>query len=362
MAYFGSLNNIMTAGSVAQDTAFALKTALVAAGWTVQGSSNGTTWNNTASGDNLPNYAAWNAAGSWVRLREPSGVGGREYVIMRGSGAGLILKYSRSVGFATGGGPTTLPTTGNTGDGLVWWGSQAGFSATGTGTNTYDQASLGTGQQVALTVGGGYLSCVASNTPVNGVYGFWLIAYLSGTAALQFQLFSEGMDPTSCSPLDFDPSVRQLSGGNWWANDLGATTLVQYWQGYPSPWSSPTTATYRLNAPALNTAGTVNASMVNNGGVYPTSSSTPSQSPYNNKTLSYPMFISGTGTAGAAPPVGNTPKGFTTDFRSTFGNYNALSTFDLSTASPRIIFGAGGPLSTSLNISIPWVTNQIPLV
>lgn len=358
MAYVGSTNNTLTAASVPQDTAYAMKTALTAAGWTVMGSSNGSSFNNPGVGaiDYVPNYAAWNTAGSWVRLREPSGAGGREYVIMRGSGTGLIIKYSRSVGFSTGGGATTLPTTGASGDGVVWWGSTIGFSATGTGTNTYDLATTTTAQQQVVSIGSGYVSCVASTTAVNGVYGFWLIGYANGSAALQYLVYSEGIDATSCSPLDNDPSIRQFTGANWWANDLATGNRPQYWQGYPSPWVSPTTATYRQESAGFNYWVYTNTSMTPVANTWPAPSTTQSLSPYNNKYVSYPFLIS------AANVVGSLPKGMTSGVRMTFGVLNPLDTLDLTTADPRIIFGQGGPISGSVSASIPWVPNVLPLV
>ncbi len=355
MAYVGSTNNTLTAATGAQDFCYTLKAALVAAGWTVQGSSDGTTWNNTASGDNVSTYAKWTATGSWVRMREPSGAGGREYVFMRGTGTGVVIKYSRSVGFGTGGGATTLPTTGASGDGVVWIGTSVGFSATGTGTNTYDLATTTTAQQVSFAGTTGYVSAVASTTPVNGVYGFWLIMYTSGSGALTQLVYSEGIDPNCCSPLDYDPSYRQFAGNNWWANDTATINQCHYWQGYPSPWASPTTATYRLNAPGYSYWATVNSAMTSNVGVWP-SSSVQSLNPYNQKYASLPMLISTVNT------VGVTPKGFSSGVRLTYGTLNPLDTLDLTTADPRIVFFTGGSIGGLTGGSMPWVTNVLPLV
>jgi hypothetical protein len=67
MAYVGSTNNVVTNG--AGSYLFALKTALIAAGWTVVSSGTGTA-GVTGAGDLLPTAASFGVAGAWARVRE----------------------------------------------------------------------------------------------------------------------------------------------------------------------------------------------------------------------------------------------------------------------------------------------------
>lgn len=92
--------------------AFYLKECLKQAGWTVQSSSDGTTYN--AGGDQITTGAA-GAGGmannsAWFRIRSPAGAGGRELTFQRGT-TNLLWRHklSHTSGF-TGGSPGATQT------------------------------------------------------------------------------------------------------------------------------------------------------------------------------------------------------------------------------------------------------------
>ena len=361
-----SVNLVTTNATQAGDWIWAIKTALKAAGWTVLGSGDGTSFQNGGSTDYIISQTVANNNTAWIRLREPSGAGGREYLFAKGAAADrLLVKYSRSSGFTTAvGSASAIPTTGLTGDGVVWIGNTIGFSATGTGTNTYDLAA--TTAPAGATLGAintGYVSCVASDTPVNGVYGWWAFQNTLGTGQVQWMIFTEGMDAATCSPLDYDPSIRQFATGSNGLNsdqrgtNSAVTALVQYWEGYPSPWASPTTASYRLAGCGMisnlifTTAGAAFA------WVWPsaTGSGVPALSPYNGKSGLLPVLIYKAFTATA----GFLPKGFTSGLRFTYGPFNPCDTLDLTTSTPNIVLYLNAMSSANSWVVQPWVPNVI---
>jgi hypothetical protein len=363
-----SVNLTTTSATQAGDWLWAIKTALKAAGWTVQGSGDGTSFQNGGSTDYITSQTVASNNNAWIRLREPSGVGGREYLFAKGSASDrLLVKYSRSSGFTTvPGSASAIPTTGLTGDGVVFLGTSTGFSATGTGTNTYDQAATVTPASPTLAViQPGYVSCVASDTPVNGVYGWWAFQNTLGNGFPQYMMFTEGMDSTTCSPLDYDPSIRQWSrasaqgfGDDQRAYNANTVNLVQYWEGYPAVWSSPTAATYRLSG-----CGMISNMVFNTAGgaiswvwPQPAASATPALSPYNGKSGLLPVLIYKAGAVAA----GNLPKGFTSGLRFTYGPFNNCDTLDLTTSTPNItLYASTMSGAATAWIVQPWVQNVI---
>ena len=358
MAFVGSVNNTYSPSTPVPNAFVAIKTALLAAGWVIQGSSNGTsTWSNASSVDNTGNFAANN---SWLRIREPSGPGGREYLFFRGSATAGMIKYSRSVGFGTGGGLTTAPTTGASGDGVVWLGTQVGFSATYSGTNTYDQAATGAGQCVGFDLGpsAGYISCVASDTATNGVYGWWLVSYAQGTGTLGGIIYTDAVAAGSCPVTDYDPSYRQAAASTWWSVDVSTNNRCHYWQAYPAVWASPTTATYRIDAPGYSyfaaTDGALSSLQLY---VWPASSGATGLSIYNEKPQLVPYLIS------IYNLIGSQPKGFTSNVLLAAGPFNATDTLDLTAPTARIVIAAfTNPSTLTMWLTFPWVQNVLPLV
>ena len=359
MAFVGSANNIITTTATVAPTFTAVKTALLAAGWVIQGSSNGTsTFSNASSVDNTANFAS---NGSWLRIREPSGVGGREYVFYRGTATTCFIKYSRSVGFGTGGALTTAPTTGASGDGVVWYGTTVGFSATGTGTNTYDLATTAAAQCSTLSISfDGYVSCVASDTTTNGVYGWWLTANTQGSGGNQFVMYTDAVASVSAPATDYDPSYRQLATGtNWWYSDAAAANYCQFWQAYPLVWSSPTTAVYRTLAPGFSAFVGINSIFSPSGNVWPPTSAATGLSVYNDRSQVTPYLI------GVFNVAGSPPKGFTSNVMIATGPFNPTDTLDLTTTTARIVVVqaiTGYPGLLTQWLTFPWLQNVLPLV
>jgi hypothetical protein len=81
---------------------YALKTALVAAGWTVPSSGSGTSGSYSSSTDLITSAAVLNSAKAWFRLAAPGG--GREWCFQRDATYPMYwrVKYTPSAGFVAG--------------------------------------------------------------------------------------------------------------------------------------------------------------------------------------------------------------------------------------------------------------------
>lgn len=352
MAYVdgGTANTVGTAEGTGA-TFNAIKTALLAAGWELMASSNGTTYTAGNTPDRVPDLASWSNVGSWCRLREPGGAGGREYVFMRATATTAIIKYSRATGFIGGSpGPTTLPTTGNNGDGVVWIGTLVGYSATGgagaTPTNTYDLATTGTGQATTFVTSlvGYRLACIASNTATNGVYSWYCLNYATGTGTPLLAVYTESVQTGTFPAQDTDPSYRHfISPGNIWAGSgVSAPYLAQYWQAIGlTGYKYVLDACMGLPTQVAQDGVTFSRAVPNTGigfGSY-----------FGVTVQTYPVLI-GSPTAW--------PKGFSTGI----GCYNVLlnnmDTLNLTGAEPRVVVNANNVIAGWV---MPWVPNIVPL-
>lgn len=333
MAYVGSVNNVVTVGTA--DYFNAIKTALLAAGWELMASSDGTTYTAGSSPDRLPDVAAWNNSGAWCRLREPGGVGGREYCFMRGSTATTaIIKYSRATGFVGGSpGATTLPTTGASGDGAVW----------------VANASLGFGSESSITAPtsgaafattSGYVSCVASDTAVNGVYGWWMNRWAVGGTPGDLT-YTEAVQAGTYPTQDTDPSYR-YSGSTSTFFAANTNRFVQYWQAYD--FTAPTSP-YRTYI--TNGAYGIYWSWYSNGStVILTPRPALGLGPYGVGVQTYPMM------------VGNSTlysKGMTTGVCCYSVTLNNCDTLNLTSAEPKIVIVA------AYGFAMPWVPSVLPI-
>lgn len=330
MAFVGSVNNVVTVGTA--DYLNAIKTALLAAGWELMASSNGTTYTAGASPDRLPDVTAWNASGAWCRLREPGGAGGREYCFMRGSSATTaIIKYSRATGFVGGSpGATTLPTTGAGGDGVVWVGSSVGFgqdaSVTGPGSAaTFANATTG------------YVSCVASDTALNGVYGWWMNRWAAGGTPGDL-VYTEAVQAGTYPSQDADPSYR-------WSGptaDFYNVRSMQFWQAYDFTAPISSYRSYYTNATlslicSITGGGAPNHLIprINIG-----------LGPYGVGVQTYPMLIN---------PRPGYPKGMTTGVVCYNATLNNCDTLNLSGVEPKVVIQ--GPYG----FAMPWVPGVLPI-
>lgn len=329
MAYVGTTN--VPSNNTSGLALFTLKETLKLAGWDVLESGEGTGGSTAASdlittgtGTALGSFAVANA---WVRVREPGGAGGREYILQNGTtnnSVSVIVKYSRSSGFTTGATATVAPNTGG-GDGVVW---------IGTGT---DAAPVQTSWLPGAATG--YYHAVASDTAINGVYGFWWYGYLAGGATARM-IGTEAVAPGSTAASDADPSVR-------YRDNIGAASsasqTVQWWEAYGLGG-----AVYRTpHAFGQYIGGAFSGS----GYLWPNYNGL---DPY---TGQVPMF------SGLFGDPGIMAKGFSTEAL-WFGTVqNAMDTFNLSSATPKItLYGTVVASGISQGLALPWVTGVVPLV
>lgn len=367
MAYVGT-TNIQIANGGSADYLFVIKQTLIAAGWTLLASSNGVTLNTgTPATDNLTTAAAFNAASAWCRLREPSGAGGREFILMHGLAGGntALIKYSRATGFNTTGAQnaTTCPTTGVGGDGqlIVAAGNASTPTFTDLTATTIGSGTIPDPTRVTQVCGStGYVQCVANNAAVNGVYGFWAFQYpVGGSPILAACLFQEPITPGSTPSGDNDPSARyyiEANGGSTPSVIGNVSTTVSntttyrgwsYWNAYGLGG-----ATYVRNRGANvyfswnNTTGTI-------GGISFPTVAAGSLSPYDGKVSMLPVLIGGASTADIV-----LWKGFSSSILTFATTQNFADTFNLSSADPRIAVQIGPAGSCA----IPWVTGIVPTV
>lgn len=334
MAYVGSVNNVVTVGTA--DYFNAIKTALLAAGWELMASSNGTTYTAGSTPDRLPDVASWNNSGAWCRLREPGGAGGREYCFMRGSSATTaIIKYSRATGFVGGSpGATTLPTTGAGGDGVVWIASGSiGFGS--------ESSITGPASGVAFASTSGYVSCVASNTAVNGVYGWWMIRWPAGGTSSELT-YTEGVQANTTPSQDADPSYRYSGPAqNFFA--WNTARIVQYWQYYDFTAPISANRSYVI-------AGGYGSYWAITSGLGISNYATPRPGigfgPYGVGVQTYPIMVGGNTTY---------PKGMTTGMCCYSVTLNNCDTLNLSGSEPRIVIMA------TYGFAMPWVPSVLPV-
>lgn len=159
-----------------------LVTALLAAGWSQQGSGDGSTFNNAAAGPVTTDgtgATGLDGTARWIRLRDPNDV--REIIIERGSSATVwSLYYSRLARF-TGGSPGAAARPTATDEQSVFVNSTFNASASA------------------------YTHAVVEDTAINGVWGFWLIRTGQGT--------STRLDLIFCDPLAESDDYSRASLG-----------------------------------------------------------------------------------------------------------------------------------------------------
>ena len=187
MAFSQSLNGTPATGAFAM---WQLISTLIAAGWTKQADSDGTTYSSSGvqvtGGGTGTNGLGNNSA--WVRLRSPAGAGGREITIQRGTAnTSWRIQYSRAAGFSGGTpGATRVPTAT---DGQTLWGGGTDASPTYT-------ALFGTDNTYRLQ----------TRADQAAPYGFFLVCYASGSdpnAAFIMDPLQSGTYPNE----DVDPMM-----------------------------------------------------------------------------------------------------------------------------------------------------------
>jgi len=329
MAYVG-LTNVTIAQGGAADFLYATYAALTSASWVTLGSGTGAAGGYSSSGSLITSAATFNSNNAWARMREPGGVGAREYILQRSTGATTaVVKYSRADGF-TGGSPAAAVSPTSTDTKLI---VGAGTDASPTG--------------VTICGATGYVQAVASNTATNGTYGFWTFQYAAGTGTFGGILLTEGISPGSTPASDADPSWRlAVASSTWWSN---AAPGVSWWQGYNLAGETYITAG-NLGFPG-SSANTMTTTVTT---MSPTANTPFGVDPYDAKVSFFPFYIGKSATY---------PKGFSSGISFGLTSQNNLDVFNIATSEPRIAVNSvnNGSLPMPL-IVVPWVPNIIPVV
>ncbi len=343
MAYVGVTNLSASQGGAA-DMLFAMYGAMISASWTCMASGTGGAGGYSSSGSLISTAANFNSNGAWVRMREPSGAGGREYILQRGSTAlNAIIKYSRTDGFVSGSpAAATSPHTGTSGDGQVILGLSTDINCT-----------IATSGSAFLNDATGYVHCVASNTATNGVFGFW--AFKSGftNGAIGAFFCHEAIQAGSTNAADGDQSWRAIgaSANNIWWSSTNPT--ISWWEKYNISGETYRTGGQFFVPAALTSGGIPNGSSV---GVFAFGNPTSvpmGQDPYDSgKTGFVPVMISRYNGSSTAPTY---PKGYTTGILIGSTNQTLLDVFGYSSAEPRVII-----VNSGLCVAMPWVPNVTP--
>lgn len=182
MSFTQFIENTPATGSVAM---YDLKEMLKAAGWTVESSSDGTTYN--ASGDQITGGGS-GANGmantnAWFRISNPDGV---EYVIQRGTSNRMWRIKASAVATFTGGSPGATQVPSATDEGVML----------GSGTDASPTFELLFNTDASYRHKGG-----ADNA---SPYGFWSAAFPTGGGATNHFFGHEpltGVEPTDGSPF-----------------------------------------------------------------------------------------------------------------------------------------------------------------
>ena len=297
MAYVG-LTNVTIAQGGAADFLYATYAALNSASWVTLGSGTGAAGGYSSSGSLITSAATFNSNNAWARMREPGGVGAREYILQRSTAATTaVVKYSRADGF-TGGSPAAAVSPTSTDTRLIVGG---GTDASPTG--------------VTICGATGYVQSIASNTATNGTYGFWTFQYAAGTGTFGGILLTEGISPGSTPASDADPSWRlAVASSTWWSN---AAPGVSWWQGYNLAGETYITAG-NLGFPG-SSANTMTTTLTT---MSPSANVPFGVDPYDAKVSFFPFYIGKSATY---------PKGFSSGISFGLTSQNNLDVFNIAT-------------------------------
>jgi hypothetical protein len=355
MAWVGTNSTNVTIGQGgAADLLWAIKSALLEAGWRLMsfggGASSGVYQapnvdGSTAVADGLTTAASLNVNGAWFRMKEPgSTTDGRELVFQRGDAATeVVIKYSKQSGF-TGSNATYAvgeqysPTTGG-GDGQVVWSAAA----------TSDGVTVLASNGAAGVASSGYVQVVAADeADANGVWTFYAWSYPSAGSRTGSYLFGiDGLLPGSHHPADADPCCLLRL-------DLASSSngVIRYWHGYGragGSWESNGRVCY---------PGTHGSS---SGYLYSLSyrryAKVAPLSPYDSKASLIPVGYS-IHTADEDPRW----KGMSANIAKFDTNEVALRVFNASSASPKIsLLSTYSATTNPHGLVVPWVSNKEPI-
>jgi hypothetical protein len=197
MAFTSSINNFPATGTVAMYTVMA---TLVAAGWTVKSSSDGTTYNSTGNQITSGNSGAAGLGNTnaWFRIQAPIvGTQKREFTFQRTTSNPVWrIKYSASAGFI-GGSPGATQTPTATDETIIL----------GSGTD-----AAPTGATMFNTDASYRFSIVACDSSLS--YSFYWFANSYGTQSITSAFLMDVLKSGSYSISDTDPCVVFAAQGS----------------------------------------------------------------------------------------------------------------------------------------------------
>jgi hypothetical protein len=351
---------------------WALKTALLEAGWRLMSCGTGTGGSYTspnqdgvtAVADPFTTPNDLNVSGAWIRIKEPGTTTvGREYILQRGdTSSKLNVKYSRATGFTSGSpNANTSPTTGNGGDGVSMFSTLSDSSTTAAATVTLGLPTTG------------YVQAVASDiADANGVWAFYVFCSAVGlTDAANLILYQEGLLNGSTHPLDQDPSYRGIGPALRTVYQFGTidANIVTYWSLYGTA-----NQTYRHSSThdvGINALGSYNNRIQNSvsaGGVnaYPTGPGK-SLSIYDGKVDLVPLPIGRTTSPGQTNMTYEF-KGISSGIMTYMTAQNNYDVFDVTPTKSYISIrdcadgSATSTLQTIHSVAFPWVPGLLPLI
>ena len=301
---------------------FNLKQLLKTAGWTVQSSSDGTTYNAsddqiTVSGSGAGGMANNNA---WFRIRSPDGVGSQEFIFQRGTGnQSWRIKRSRTAGF-TGGSPGATQTPSATDENLIF-GSGSDASP---GFLTFFSPDTGLYR---------WNVCADNAAP----FGFWAGSMANGSAQTYTALVLDPLIFTVATDADQYAVYASLGNTSFTYTTLGSTTGTATTNRMTSQIISATPGSSYAEFGAFRALDSINlvlpAALVTN--------------PVNFKESVFPILLCRHSSL-ANPGF----KGMTTIMQFIGTPRTTGSTLSLSTARDRIIYGV---------VALPW-DGTVPVI
>jgi hypothetical protein len=218
---------------------YTLKTALVAAGWTVNSSGTGNSGSYSSTGDLISSATVMNGTYAWFRIKAPSGT--REFTFQRCSASDSYWRIKVSLTGFTGGSPANnkTPTGGVSETQLIGTIGDTDTNPTGL---VLSPNSVGLRAQMAVDNEDGY--------------GFYVVVHSSGAQTRQFCFIVDPIDGYSRAIGDPDPYIYYSIG-------YGATSTTDTAGNSTYLSGSAATATgncgsfcyYTSSAPAFYTTG-----------------------------------------------------------------------------------------------------------
>lgn len=203
----------------------------VGSSWTVQSSSDGTTYN--AGGDQITGGGA-GANGfannnAWVRLRSPAGAGGAEFIIQRGtSNPSWRMKYSMTAGF-TGGSPSATQVPSATDEVIIWGGGSDASPTFGSlfGTDGTYRWNVGSDGASPYGFWGGAFP-TGGGTPNAGIVYDPLTQTTAGDGHLYaIYVSASPFQGTTISTESMSPTANQL-----WSSVPAASPVAADWTNF----------------------------------------------------------------------------------------------------------------------------------